>query len=110
MLLDIFGESCCCRVRIALSDYTVRQSKADLVELLMLDYENIIKLKFYCTGKDTLYACIIGDGFCALRNALAMAMGSVPELDDEWERKCCESQRSGLNQSRWVMPHAIMYF
>jgi hypothetical protein len=100
ILVNIFGESCCGRVRITFSDYTVRQSvlrdmcerllqcssEAELVKLLMQDCENAIKFMFYYAGRDNLYDCVVGDGFCALRNALVMGISSVPELVGEVEK------------------------
>jgi len=100
----MFGESSCGRVRVSLSlginDYSLKQSvfrdmceallrcsnEAEFVELLMLEGENAIKFMFFYAGRDNLSECIIGDGFCYLRNALALALGYVPELHNGMER------------------------
>ena len=98
ILEKMFGESSCGRVRVSLSlgvnDYSLKQSvfrdmceallrcsnEADFVELLKLEGENPIKFMFFYAGRDNLSECIIGDGFCSLRNAIALALGYVPEL------------------------------
>ena len=93
ILEKIFGESSCGRVRLSFPDYSLKQSRfrdmcesllqcsseAELVQLLMLEGDNAIYLMFYYAGRDNLSECIIGDGFCSLRNALALAMGFIPE-------------------------------
>jgi hypothetical protein len=104
ILEKMFGESSCGRVRVSLSlginDYSLKQSvfrdmceallrcsnEAEFVELLKLEGENAIKFMFFYAGRDNLYECIIGDGFCSLRNALALALGYVPELHNGMER------------------------
>jgi hypothetical protein len=111
ILVNIFGESCCGRVRITFSDYAVRHSRlqdmcerllqcsseAELVKLLMQDCENAIKFMFYYAGRDNLYDCVVGDGFCALRNALVMGMGGVLELDVEREKHVVRTRDLDLN-------------
>jgi hypothetical protein len=100
ILQNIFGQSICGRIRITFTDYSVRQSvlrdmcarllqyssEAEFVELLMLDCENAITFNFYHAGRDNLSDCVIGDGFCALRNALVIGMGGFLELDGEREK------------------------
>ena len=61
-------------------------SEADFVDLLMLEGENAIKFMFSYAGRDNLSECIMGDDFCSLRNALALAIGFVPELPNGMEK------------------------
>ena len=75
ILRDIFGQSCCGRIRITLHDDAVRHSvlrnmcerllqcssEVELVKLLMRDCSDAIKFKFYYAGKDNLSDCMKGD-------------------------------------------------
>ena len=89
-----------CDTTLSLIDYLLEQSvfrdlceallqcssEADFVDLLMLEGENAIKFMFFYAGRDNLSECIIGDGFCSLRNALTLAMGYIPELPNRMEQ------------------------